>query len=500
MSWPSQIPLGAAAAVLLLLFLSLRAVYRLLLHPLRAFPGPASRAVSHIPHALSTLSGHLPRDLTSLHAKYGEAVRTSPDMVSFSAPEAWNDIYGHSTRQRFQKWGMTRSQAGVDHILCANDADHARQRRTINHAFSEKALRAQEGILMAYVDGLTQGLERRAGAGAAAVNVKEWLEWTAFDIIGELAFGEPFGCLADAQYHPWVALLFPFIKALSFLGVARLYQPFTPLIVGLMPKDAIRQRMQHIKLSAAKVHARLAAGEQPDRSDFWTYILRHNGDEKKGMSLAEMESNAGIFITGGSETVATALCGILYLLAKNPVAMRALRDEVTAAFARKEDIDMIGVAGLKVLHATICEGMRIYPPVPAGLQRFAPAGGAVVAGHFVPEGTIVNVSQQPAYHSAANFFRPEAFLPERWLPSAPPAFANDRKDAFQPFSTGPRNCVGKNLALAEMKLVLARLVWQFGWELADDGFALDAQKVFIMREKPALSLRLWLRADDAAVE
>lgn len=47
---------------------------------------------------------------------------------------------------------------------------------------------------------------------------------------------------------------------------------------------------------------------------------------------------------------------------------------------------MISVGQLKVLQAIIYEGMRIYPPVPAGLQRSAPKGGAVVAGHFVPEG------------------------------------------------------------------------------------------------------------------
>lgn len=327
------------------------------------------------------LSGYLPHHLTTLHATYGDVVRISPDMLSFISGSAWTDIYGHGASRRFEKWGMTRSHKGSDHILSANNEDHARQRRLINHAFSDKALRAQEDIVMRYIDQLLHALRSRSGE---TVNVKEWLEWTAFDIVGDLAFGEPFGCLTDGAYHPWVSLLFPFIKALSLFGAARLYKPFTPLLIALLPKKDIRQRAQHIRLSAEKVHKRLAAGEQPHRSDFWTYILRHN--DEKGMSREEMEANAGIFITGGSETVATALCGIMYLLAKNPEAMRQLREEVLMAFTKAGDINMISVGGLKVLHATINEGMRIYPPVPAGLQRTVPQGGAVVGGHFVPGG------------------------------------------------------------------------------------------------------------------
>lgn len=368
-------------AFLQVLFVCLRAIYRLTLHPLKAFPGPAARAISHIPHAHSILSGYLPQDLTSLHTKYGEVVRIAPNMLSFTAPAAWTDIYAHGASRRFQKWGMTRSHKGVDHILSADDASHSRQRRLINHAFSDKALRAQEGILTCYIDQLINALDSKAGT---VVNLKEWLEWTAFDIIGDLAFGEPFGCLSNGMYHPWVALLFPFIKALSLFGVARLFKPFTPLIIALMPMKSIKQRAQHIKLSAEKVHKRLVAGEQPHRSDFWTYILRHN--DEKGMSVEEMESNASIFITGGSETVATALCGIIYLLAKSPNTIQDLHEEIKNAHDKKEDINMISVGQLKVLQAIIYEGMRIYPPVPAGLQRSAPKGGAVVAGHFVPEG------------------------------------------------------------------------------------------------------------------
>ncbi|EMD58511.1 hypothetical protein COCSADRAFT_165338 [Bipolaris sorokiniana ND90Pr] len=115
--------------------------------------------------------------------------------------------------------------------------------------------------------------------------------------------------------------------------------------------------MQHINLSAEKVHKCLAAGEQRHRSDFWTYILRHN--DEKGMSVEEMESNASLFIIGGSESDATALCGIMYLLVKNPESMQKLRADITAASTKQEDINMIS--------------------------------------------TIVNVSQQPTYHLTSNF-------------------------------------------------------------------------------------------------
>ena len=55
--------------------------------------------------------------------------------------------------------------------------------------------------------------------------------------------------------------------------------------------------------------------------------------------------------------------------------------------------------------------------------------------------TIVSVSQWSAYHSARNFKDPDKFIPERWL--GDPAFSGDVKEVLQPFSTGPRNCIGK---------------------------------------------------------
>lgn len=91
--------------------------------------------------------------------------------------------------------------------------------------------------------------------------------------------------------------------------------------------------------------------------------------------------------------------------------------------------------------ACLKEGLRFYPPVAGEMPRVVPKGGAHVAGDFVPEGTTVATAQYPMNHSARNWSEPESFRPERFL--EPEKFPNDCLDALQPFSFGPRNCIGR---------------------------------------------------------
>lgn len=66
---------------------------------------------------------------------------------------------------------------------------------------------------------------------------------------------------------------------------------------------------------------------------------------------------------------------------------------------------------------------------------------------------------------ASSFHRPDDFVPERWLANAPPEFASDRKAAMQPFVVGSRDCLGRNLAYAEMRLILSKLFFYFDIEM-----------------------------------
>ena len=98
-----------------------------------------------------------------------------------------------------------------------------------------------------------------------------------------------------------------------------------------------------------------------------------------------------------------------------------------------------------------------------------------------------------ATQSARNFREPKRFIPERWIDDA---WASDDKKASQPFSLGPRGCIGRNLSYMEQRLVMARLLWTFDVFLADDASEWDRDgemkhmKAFLTWEKPPLHIKL----------
>jgi cytochrome P450 len=128
-------------------------------------------------------------------------VRLMPTELSFNEPQAWRDIYGHRQgHPQFHKdpihVGAVQDIPGSTTLTMAGDEEHARQRRALSHAFSQKALLEQESIIRGYVDLFIERLAPFATSGRE-LNMCEWFNFTTFDIIGDMAFGEPFGCLRD---------------------------------------------------------------------------------------------------------------------------------------------------------------------------------------------------------------------------------------------------------------------------------------------------------------
>ena len=281
-------------------------------------------------------------------------------------------------------------------------------------------------------------------------------------MIGKLAFGQDFGCLRESKMHPWIEMVFKNLKSLMLLGsIRRLGIEW--LLPYMASNDQIQARLYNYNFTNEMMNERLKRGDE--QHDFWDNVLKHV-DKKTGMSRDEMVSNASNLVLAGSETTATLLSGCIYQLCKNPEAQRLAAAEIRDAFASDQDIDLFSTSQLKYTLAVLDETMRIYPPVPTQTNRTVPASGDTVLGHFLPGGTTISLPQYIAHHYPPYWTKPEEFHPERFLGAE--EFKNDKFEVMQPFSVGPRNCIGRNLAYAEMRLILARFLWNFDVEI-DEG-------------------------------
>ena len=183
------------------------------------------------------------------------------------------------------------------------------------------------------------------------------------------------------------------------------------------------------------------------------------------------------------DTTAATLTFMFYYLAKYPEHQKKLREDLKPLMVgdwRDKDINQA-----EHLNGCINEALRLHPPVPSGLQRLTPPEGIEADGQHIPGNTVfympqyvmgrgtrkavlcclcvvLSVTDESIYEDA------NSFVPERWY-SNPDMIKN--KDAFAPMSMGPFGCIGKSLAMMELRTVTTRLVNRFDISLApnEDG-------------------------------
>lgn len=366
-------------------------VYNLYLHPLAKLPGPRWWAATRLSYVISLLKGDLVHDVRKLHEKYGQIVRTAPDEVSFSDAAALPDIFvhrpGHTPFMKNQKF--VSPPAGQSHsmVTTPSEDDHARMRKVLNYAFTEKALKSQEPIIQTYVQLMVDRLretvdaeEKNKGEGSI-VNMLDWYNFFFFDVVGDLGFGESFGCLRDGAYHTWVSMIFQYMKGLT-LAAATKYWPFLEFILfKLLPKKIVQAQHDHFQLAVDKIDRRINL--EKDREDFISHVMKRNEDFKE-MSLEEIQTTFAILIIAGSETTATVLSGMTNYLIQNPSKLQKLASEIRSAFTKESAITIAAVKDMPYLNACLNEGLRMCNPVPSGLPRVVPPEGDTVLGRWLP--------------------------------------------------------------------------------------------------------------------
>ncbi|KAK4193227.1 isotrichodermin C-15 hydroxylase [Podospora australis] len=425
-------------------------------HPLRHFPGPLLQRASRLPYAIQQARGLSGFRTQQLHEKYGPVVRITPNHLSFTDPRAWRDIYSNSPRGK-SEWPempkcrvfFARVDDQPDSILSTEYPEHQNIRRALSQGFSEASLSMQESMIMKHVNLLMHQLHKRCDSNhRETLDMTAWYNWATFDITGDLVFGQSFQCLEKCEYHPFILEILKGLKAISIF-ISLIYLGHRWLVrlifrvVGNQGIALLRKTVDDLVLGRLSMEA--------GRSDVLEDILKHR--QEWGFSFSQISANAFIITIAGSETSATALAGTTYLLLSNPRTLKTLTEEI----------------------------LRVVPPE-----------GREIAGHFVPGGTFVEVQSWSINHSPDNWTEPWAFRPERFLVGGEEAKkGGDILEASQPFSQGPRNCIGRSLSMAEMRLILSRIILDFDMRLGEDvGDWILQQRSYPLWDKGPLNVLL----------
>ncbi|KAL9013189.1 MAG: hypothetical protein Q9173_002099 [Seirophora scorigena] len=356
-------------------------------HPLSKFPGPKSAAATPIPFVKALVKGEVVKWVTDLHAKYGEVVRITPDELSFISPSAWQDIYTIKPQLPKAEKGMLQGYFGVPVLATETVTEkHARQRRAVAPAFSERAVREQESILKKYTDLLVKKLNDQIVStekSSITLDIRPWYNFTTFDTIGDLLFNDPFHSLESSADHPWVETVYDGVKAGLLPTAFHHFPPLPALVERIVPRSLKEKAEQHFRWSQEKIRRRIE--NKTSRPDFMTYILDNTEGEAK-MTQEEMDSIGSFLIFAGSVTSELTCASTTWFLLKNPAVYDRLKKEIREAFKTMDEITTAASAKLPYLHAVINEALRLHPPAAVAAPRLVDRPGVVVSGHEIPVG------------------------------------------------------------------------------------------------------------------
>jgi pentalenene oxygenase len=230
-----------------------------------------------------------------------------------------------------------------------------------------------------------------------------------------------------------------------------------PPLLDRVPTSGNRRYHQAItrlrKTLGDVVSRRRASGTE--RSDLLSALLSARDDEpegdSQGLSDIEIVDQALTFFAAGAETTAGTLAWALHMLGQHPDIYRQLQAEVDTVLAGRPVVHT-DLPRLDLTTRVITETLRLWPP--AWMFMRTVTADTQLGGHHLPAGTSVVYSPYLLHRHPSLFERPNAFDPDRWLPDRAQAI---HRDAFIPFATGARKCIGDTFAMTEATIALATI-------------------------------------------
>ncbi|EQC39736.1 hypothetical protein, variant [Saprolegnia diclina VS20] len=472
----SSVIVGVGTSVVAMLVAWL--LYRARFHPLQALRGPPSTHViagngREFANFAWSATRPFPEPFASWTKTYGTAFYYRvlfQHRVNLADPVSLQHVlvtkaanYPRDTIPR----SILRTLLGGDGLLSSEDQVHAGQRKHLHPPFSQTNLKAFVSIFAAETATLLSVLD--AMPDGHIVDVPDLLTRLTLNVIGKTAFGYDFNTLDPTNNQAAIALS----------AFDKLNTPPRPLyILGLAflphfehwPLPYLRQ-IQTAKSMLFRIVDDVIAHKVATPAPAFDLLDLLLADA--AMTATEARVHVMTFMFAGHETTSSTLSWVLAMLATHPAVEAAVVDECRRALANAGGaVSWQTLSDLSLLTATIYETLRLYPTVPFITMRTCTHDDWIPRTDddpfFMPKGAQATFCVGAIHQHARYWSRPTEFLPARFLDGSPEHEAdallrhgNSSRFTFVPFSLGPKNCIGKRFAIAEMQTVLLHLLPRF---------------------------------------
>ncbi|MAD83117.1 MAG: hypothetical protein CL912_09135 [Deltaproteobacteria bacterium] len=442
------------------LFEITKMIYFVRLHPLKSILGPWFPAFSSFWMRWQRWQGKLSFTADNLLAKYGHIVRIAPNMVLINDSEALAQVFNRRDLDTAPTAIRALKAGGHDWTVTYPQHEKARERRNlVMTATTTKNLRYWQPIFESNIAEIINDLA--ASKGKKSEDIVHHLRINTL-LNSQAVMGGSHIKLDPATFPKTVGKY-------NVLVVWRLCLPewtFKWLNYSPFPNAGYRVRSSDLLFYLGRDLCQQAAAANPEHHDEapTVYDLFTKTNEKTGgitWTQGEISAEMAGQVLAATETTSSALALIFYELAKNQPLMEELYREI-----RHMD-GYTNIESLKLLDTcTKEEGLRFRPPVAFTGSRLSPKGGINVLGYYIPEGTVMTIQSLSLSRQRPGLFpNYDVYDPKRWLEEAR---LDERRKMTAPFGVGSRRCPGGNMAICQMRLLIAATIREFNVLLAPE--------------------------------
>ncbi|KAI1128808.1 putative cytochrome P450 oxidoreductase [Nemania abortiva] len=450
---------------------------------LRHIPGPFWAKFTNLQRVSWVRTGRSHQIHQAIHDKYGEVVRFAPNMVSLANPAWIPQLY--PVRPGFPKGDFYRTLmpytpkgGALPAVFNTRDEElHKTIKTPIAPLFSMSNTLPLEVFVDKTITVMTEQLDERFVGSRVTFDLSNWLQYFAFDVMGTLTFSKRYGFLEQGKdVNGMLNTIWEYMSRASVMTqipwfdeiwnknafIVNFRKATGLSILGLVAKYITERNEARISGKGADQ----GRGDRDMLSQFFE-LTTNNPSLPPWCVTAWTFSN----VIAGSDSTAIVMKTIWFNLLAYPETLRRLREELieadrvngglTKPFPSWKD-----VCNLPYLDAVIHEGLRMHPPFCLPFERVVPPGGLAIGDTFFAEGTVVGMSPYVVNRHRPTFGEDaEIWNPDRWM--VPKELRQKREAAIMTFGAGRRICLGRHIAMLELKKIVPALALRYEFELID---------------------------------